>query len=230
MIRVAYAAIDALSTNYEGHLSQDELKRADAFKAEHRRQQFVLSRALLRKLLQQHTGEPAASFELAADDRGKPRCVGGPAISISHSREFVVCAVTDDGDIGVDIEFTDRPHDTSSIAARYFSENETAWLDTQPKDHFYLLWVLKEAWLKATGTGIAGGLSSLQCHVTPPQIEACTKNDLPAVLSVYTLGDAFVGLATTTAAHDQLLLYRWDASNTAVVKDNALRFVAGSGR
>ena len=93
-----------------------------------------------------------------------------------------------------------------------------------------MLWVLKEAWLKATGTGIAGGLSSLQCHVTPPQIEACTKNDLPAVLSVYTLGDAFVGLATTTAAHEQLVLYRWDASNTEVVRDNALRFVAGSGR
>jgi len=228
MIRVAYAAIDALSAQCESTLSREELERADAFKAAHRRQQFVLSRALLRMLLEKHAGEPAASFRLVADGRGKPHCIGGPAISISHSRDLVVCAVTTDGDIGIDIEFADRPHDTSAIAARYFSEDETAWLGTQPKDHFYLLWVLKEAWLKATGTGIAGGLNSLQCHVTPPQIEARTKNDVPAMLSVHRLGDAFIGLATTITAHDQLISYTWDASSNGVLEDNALRFLAGN--
>lgn len=228
MIRVAFAAIDALSTQWESSLSRDELERAAAFKATHRRQQFILSRALLRKLLEQHTGEPASSFRLVADDRGKPHCIGGPAISISHSRDLVVCAVTDDGDIGIDIEFTDRPHDTSAIAARYFSEDETAWLGTQPKDHFYLLWVLKEAWLKATGTGIAGGLNSLQCHVTPPQIEARTLNEQPAMLSVHRLGDAFVGVATTTTAHDPLVSYTWDPNTNRVLEVNALRCLAGN--
>lgn len=229
MIRIAYAAVDSLSTQHESSLSQKELERAGAFRLAHRRQQFVVSRALLRTLLELHTGRHAASFELLADDRGKPRCAGGPAVSIAHSRDIVVCAVTDNGEIGIDIEFADRPHDTSAIAARYFSKDENAWLGAQPKGHFYLLWVLKEAWLKATGTGIAGGLNSLRCNIAPPQIEAHTKDDLPAILSAHALADAFIGLATTITVHDQLDVFRWDASTNAVVNDNALRFIAGSG-
>ncbi len=35
-----------------------------------------------------------------------------------------------------------------------------------------MLWVLKEAYLKALGSGLAGGLSSLECRIEPPAVVA----------------------------------------------------------
>jgi hypothetical protein len=35
-----------------------------------------------------------------------------------------------------------------------------------------MLWVLKEAYLKAVGLGLAGGLASLECRIEPPALAA----------------------------------------------------------
>ena len=35
-----------------------------------------------------------------------------------------------------------------------------------------MLWVLKEAYLKAVGLGLAGGLASLECRIEPPVLAA----------------------------------------------------------
>jgi phosphopantetheinyl transferase len=37
-----------------------------------------------------------------------------------------------------------------------------------------MLWVLKEAYLKALGIGLAGGLRSLECRIEPPTVVART--------------------------------------------------------
>ena len=39
-----------------------------------------------------------------------------------------------------------------------------------------MLWVLKEAYLKALGSGLAGGLSSLECRIEPPAVVARTAD------------------------------------------------------
>ena len=39
-----------------------------------------------------------------------------------------------------------------------------------------MLWVLKEAYLKALGSGLAGGLSSLECQIEPPAVVARTAD------------------------------------------------------
>ena len=39
-----------------------------------------------------------------------------------------------------------------------------------------MLWVLKEAYLKALGSGLAGGLSSLECRIEPPAVVAHTAD------------------------------------------------------
>jgi phosphopantetheinyl transferase len=191
-------------------LSQSEIHRADQFKAPQRRKQFLCARALLRTVLQRYTGKPAASHKLTEDNNGKPLCIDGPAVSIAHSGDMIVCAATANGEIGVDIEVPGRPRDVEGIAENYFADDETAWLTTQPAERFYMLWVLKEAWLKARGAGLAGGLDTLRCIVTPPHIEArITEGELEA-LSLYAIADALVGLATTTVPHEAVVVDRWD--------------------
>jgi 4'-phosphopantetheinyl transferase len=212
-IIVAYASLHELPPVALACLSQSEIERAKKFKAPQRRLQSVCARALLRAVLERYTGNPAASHELTTDSKGKPVCVGGPAVSIAHSGDLVICAVTDTGEIGIDIEVPGRQRNTKGIADRFFARDEAAWLATQPDGRFHMLWVLKEAWLKATGLGLAGGLDSLRCFVTPPDIEAhvTDADSRLEALSLYTIDDALVGLATTIAAHKTVIIDHWDA-------------------
>lgn len=228
-IIVAYAVLQELPPATSACLTPSELERADQFKATHRRQQFRCGRALLRSILERYTGKPAASHILAADDSGKPVCVNGPAISIAHSGDKLVCATTNDGEIGVDIEAPGRRRDIHGIADNYFSEEEAAWLATQPDDRFYMLWVLKEAWLKATGSGLAGGLDSLRCFVTPPDIEARIADGELKALSLYAIESALVGLATTTVPHAAVIVDHWDPLTNRFDSNGGVRLIATTG-
>ena len=208
-LRVAWATNADLASVTEAAIQPQEREQADRYQSDLRRQQYVASRAMLRALLADHTGEPSSSFELVADDRGKPLCVDGPAVSISHSGEIVACAVMDAGQVGIDVEFPGRPRNISGIAERYFSPQEAEWLAAEESDHFYMLWVLKEAWLKATGIGIAGGLDQLRCIVEPPHVRLLDDSAAVAALRLYALDDGFLGLAAIDTSPAATEVNRW---------------------
>jgi phosphopantetheinyl transferase len=223
---VAFTSLHELSATEIASLSRSELVRADEFKSSHRRQEYLCARALLRNILQHFTGEPASSHELTTDDKGKPVCTHGPAISIAHSGDFVVCAATDHGQIGVDIEVPGHRRDVSGIANRFYAADEVEWLAEQPEDRFYMLWVLKEAWLKAKGTGIAGGLSRLRCFVTPPDIEARISDDSTPALSLHAIEGALIGVATTSGLQGNLTIDRWDPVSGRFEKNGNIQLIA----
>ena len=75
--------------------------------------------------------------------------------------------------MGVDVE-TGHARATQDIAERFFTPAEVRWLAEDSAPRFRLLWVLKEAYLKAVGVGITGGLDSLDCRIEPPLIVART--------------------------------------------------------
>jgi len=209
-------------------LSKAELERGRKFLNTKRQQQFYCARAMLRFALQSHTGVPATAHELSVSETGKPLCVDGPAVSIAHTGELVVCAVADEGEIGIDIEAPNGRRDSTKIARRYFAPEETRWLDDQPADRFYMLWTLKEAWLKSSGIGIAGGLDRLRCAVNPPLIDARIDGSPTPLLSLYGIGDAFVGVATSSASHDSLTVNRWNATTGEFITDDDVRFIAST--
>jgi 4'-phosphopantetheinyl transferase len=227
-LRIAWATNADLTTVPATAVQPGELERAGRFESELRRQQYVSSRAMLRALLAEHTGRPALSFELSADERGKPECAGGPAVSISHSGDIVVCAVFDGGEVGIDIEFPGRPRNISGIAERYFSAGEAEWLANQPPDRFYMLWVLKEAWLKATGTGISGGLDQLRCIVTPPRIEMLPDSASSAALRLYAFGDGFLGAAALHVHPATIEIRRWLPAQNTFAADDGPELLASS--
>ena len=146
--------------------------------SERRRSEHLAGRALLRHAVAHRTGRSAASLELAVTPGGKPQCVGGPHVSVSHSGSLVVCAVADIA-VGVDVE-TRPPRDVEGVAERYFTAAEASWVAAHPAERFPMLWVLKEAYLKALGVGLAGGLDSLECRLDPPVVVAGTVLARPA--------------------------------------------------
>ena len=85
--------------------------------------------------------------------KGKPFFPDFPHnhFNFSHSGEWVLCALSDEGEVGVDIE-TIRPR-KDSLPRYVLSEEEFAAFDGSWED-FFRLWTLKEAYVKYQGASI----------------------------------------------------------------------------
>jgi len=154
-----------LQNRYLALLSPAEITRMQRFRFDKHRWQFLLSHAFLRHVLSRYLGCPAESIAYGYNDYGKPfvdAAAGQPELcfSLSHANGLACCAVAKDGDVGVDVECTDRQVNGADISEQYFSIAEFADMmalaDEQTrKERFFQLWVLKEAYIKAKGLGLS---------------------------------------------------------------------------
>jgi 4'-phosphopantetheinyl transferase len=184
--RLSGEAIAALVT-------ADDRERLTSTMVERRRAEYLAGRALLRYAVADRTGRAASSLRIEVAANGKPTCAGGPHVSLSHSGDLVVCAVAPVA-VGIDVEVA-APRDIQAVAERYFTAAENRWLAGADPQRFRMLWVLKEAYLKALGTGLAGGLDSLECRIEPPVILARTEGAEPPQLRLFGCSEAYVGVA-----------------------------------
>jgi 4'-phosphopantetheinyl transferase len=153
----------------EAQLSPDERARCQRFVFRRDRRDFAAGHALLRRVLSMHDDVAADAWTFVADANGKPSLAHEPgspplAFNLSHTHGLVACAVACDGEIGVDVECVERVTHGRNIAERYFSTAELAQLDECPENEraarFIELWTLKEAYLKAIGSGLAQPLDT----------------------------------------------------------------------
>jgi 4'-phosphopantetheinyl transferase len=156
-----------LQARYRAMLSSDELDRCDRIRNTRQQHSAVLTRVLVRTVLSQYSSIEPELWHFTADTRDKP-CIAGPQsplrFNLSHSRDWIVCAVAAGSELGVDVEYCHPDRDVLRLAKRFFAAKEFAALRAlsaeQCTDRFYDYWTLKESWLKATGMGISGGLDS----------------------------------------------------------------------
>ncbi|WP_442909820.1 4'-phosphopantetheinyl transferase family protein [Hyphomicrobium sp.] len=130
------------------------------------------ARAAARILLSQLLDCPARDISLIRSDRGKPRLDpryhGAKAkhlhFSISHTKELVAVAIGR-SPIGIDVEAVREFPDMMQVARMQFAREMLHDLlaveaDTERAALFFRFWTLGEAFIKATGEGIAQGLQS----------------------------------------------------------------------
>ncbi len=146
-------------------LTDDERQYWQSFGGDHRRSNFLASRALARAALVQCAGGRFSDWALTAP--GVPRVVGADQwrLSISHSGDLALVGLWNQGAVGADLEPLDPARRWRAVARRWFHGDEIRWLDGRNEAEglrdFFLFWTLKEAWIKATGRGIADHLQSL---------------------------------------------------------------------
>jgi 4'-phosphopantetheinyl transferase len=152
-------------------LSADERERASRFAFEVDRQQFVIARGSLRKLLGSYLDLPAASVRFDYGPRGKPRLAepqhdGALAFNVAHSRDRALIAVGSGSALGVDLEFVRSFPDMSLLARRVYSCGEQRRLERLEDNAyvmaFYRFWTRKEALLKLTGDGLSQPLNRVE--------------------------------------------------------------------
>ncbi len=144
-------------------LSDDERARSARFVFDRDRVEYAAAHALLRTSLSVYAeGEPAA-WIFGREPGGKPVLAAAHgaalAFNLAHTRGLVACAITGGADVGVDVEAVDRDV-PDAVIGRVFSAAEQSALrrcptDASRRERVLELWTLKEAYLKATGLGLA---------------------------------------------------------------------------
>lgn len=142
-------------------LTDKEISRGRRLIDPERCQRFLLAQAILRGVLSCYLNQPPESIVFERGEHGKPYLKNSSVrFNLTHSHEAVIVAVTDKGEVGVDVEYTARTHHFDALVKRFFSEEERAAYFSYTSEQerriaFYRAWTRKEAYLKATGLGLS---------------------------------------------------------------------------
>lgn len=145
------------------YLSVEERAKAERIADVNRRHSVIQSHALKRFVLSQQLAVPPHELEFQEGLYGKPY-LSNPALNtlffnISYSSGRTALIVSRLGEVGIDIESRERPVDFEAIEKIVFSQEEingeTPATLKERRDLFYKIWTVKEAFLKATGTGLS---------------------------------------------------------------------------
>ena len=160
-------------------LDEEERERADRFHFSIDRREFIAAHALLRFMLSSCLNWPAHLWRFTSDVDGKPRIFSHNGsherpFSLSHTRGLVAAAVATRGVVGVDVERIDPRKADFAMAEEYFAPAEVQLLRAVPVSErnlcFFRLWTLKEAYLKAIGTGLGTPLKLFAFAFDPIRI------------------------------------------------------------
>jgi 4'-phosphopantetheinyl transferase len=155
-------------------LSPEEQQRAAAFRFERDKTFFVIGRGLLRSLLGWYVSCAPEHIRFKYGTKGKPALAYSKSkvhFNLAYSAGRVLYAVSEDCELGVDLELVRPLSDIASIAKHFFSPTEYQDLFSVPGDKrteaFFNCWTRKEAYVKATGYGLSVPLNRSEVSLSP---------------------------------------------------------------
>jgi 4'-phosphopantetheinyl transferase len=183
-INLYFGLLDAVDTP-QAHeacfatLSSAEKQRAEYFVFERHRRQYIFAHGLLRIALSSFVPQVGPSdWCFVAHRYGRP-FIAAPAVarpvyfSLSHTEGCVACVVSGCEAVGVDVEEIHERHSLLATARSNFSPEEIDALRDLPPgdlvDRFFDYWTLKEAYLKARGTGLSLPLDQFSIFISSNQ-------------------------------------------------------------
>jgi 4'-phosphopantetheinyl transferase len=182
-------------------LSPDEMERAERYRFDQHRNEFILTRAVLRIVLASYTARSPESLSFDYSAEGKPALNNGPPdlrFNVSHTEGLAVLALVREREIGVDAEKIRPQPDAQKLAKRFFSAREQLFLGKLSGDElqraFFRCWTRKEAYIKAKGEGLSIPLHAFDVSLEDDQPAALvgTRPD-PTEAGRWTLYDLSVG-------------------------------------
>jgi 4'-phosphopantetheinyl transferase len=145
-------------------LAAGEIARMERLRSRESRRLFGISHWLVRETLSHYDQRPPGAWRFILNAHGKPLIdqASGPSpltFSLAHTKGLAVVAVSKGSAVGADVERTDRCVRAQELVRRFFAPEEVQALGALPPDamteRFFLHWTLKEAGLKALGTGLS---------------------------------------------------------------------------
>jgi len=178
-------------------LANDERERASRFKFPAPRDQYIISRALLRKTLGRYLRVEALDVRFRTTANGKPELAGSSdfQFNLSHTDGATAIAIARSRRVGIDVERIKEKTEVMELATRFFSAREVQWLRSQPvaehNSSFFSCWTAKEAYIKAHGQGLSMPLTAFSVLPRPEssrlQLEVDNDPDEPGRWSMWRL-------------------------------------------
>ncbi len=204
--------LDASATS----LPADEMARAARFKAEVARDEYLLSRLLLRRILTGYLGKAPGPFTYGAF--GKPGLGDNDLeFNLSHSRGRLLVAVCHGIPVGVDVERIDSDIDPIALARTGLPLSDQADLLAAPEESrrevFYTMWTHREACLKALGTGLGRTPEILTQETLGHGVQRLELSDiaLPVVVIDLPMAEGFRAAVALAGCHEAPEIVRHDA-------------------
>jgi len=168
----------SILNQFRSFLDQDEQTRYSQFILEDLCHTYLVTRGIIRFILGYYTHRAPEAISFGLSPNGKPFLSHSQGIefSLSHSGSHIALAVGRSGKIGIDIEVYQRPAiPLKELAENCFSPKEfMQWQllskekgETEQIQNFTRIWTLKEAYLKAVGTGLRKPLKSFSVEMQP---------------------------------------------------------------
>jgi 4'-phosphopantetheinyl transferase len=169
---VPVAQTPAAIAGARARLSSGERSAADRFVFEADRVRSIVAHAAWRVLLARALDRLPGELRFDRTPLGKPYVADADIqFNLSHSGDYSLVGICRDGEIGVDTELMRTLGDYRDVAKRFFAPQETAWIGAAPPEQqlvrFYRLWTVKEAFLKACGSGLSKPLSDVVVDFAP---------------------------------------------------------------
>lgn len=146
-------------------LSADERLRAEQFAHALDRDCYVVAHTALRMLLSIYLDCPPGKLRFSIGGHGKPELLplspnSCPVyFNLSHSGNQVALAFSARSAVGIDVQKVDTTADTEKLRSRFFHPAEAPFFSklkvSERGTLFYRFWTVREAFLKALGTGLS---------------------------------------------------------------------------
>jgi 4'-phosphopantetheinyl transferase len=212
---------------FAASLSPAEAQRASQFATQRLARRYIAARGVVRRLCADYLQIEPAEVDLRLTPTGKPYIDGAAlSLSISHCNDDLLLVLSRAGEVGCDIECTERRSmDFLSIAERYYSPAEYQDLlqlgPGEQEKRFLALWVCKEALLKLDGRGIAAGLTgftveirsnnqAVVCDIQDDSLTMLSVADLRVRLARFSDRDYWLALATERTM-SSISAWRWSS-------------------
>ena len=169
--------LNSLNLEHQNHnLLLDSIEQA---KAKNRgtpllKQQYIQVHVALRLILATYVNQPPEKVKIKKQPYGKPYLTDYPELvfNLSHSGDTLIIALSTKGQMGVDIEFCKPRNNLAKLVSKCFAKEEALYWHNLPEQlktsSFYDFWTKKEAFVKATGRGIALGLDRCVLDIKKP--------------------------------------------------------------
>ena len=157
----------------ESHLSAAEQERAEAMRHAEKRQDYRHTRSALRVILSKYLGLAPKDLQISLGPQGKPHLEGHDLhFNVTHAQGKALIAIAS-VPVGIDLEFPRGVNQQEKLVTQYFNPDEASeWRNLPAQEQakaFLAAWTRKEACLKATGEGIAGGLHRYRVTLRPEE-------------------------------------------------------------
>ena len=146
-------------------LSTEEREKAARFMQEQHAIKYVCNHRFMRNVLGAYLNTSPNAIKFSHTAMGKPYIENSNLFfNLSHRNKYGLLAIFKEAEVGVDIEYIKELQDVATFSSYSFSEQEKAIIFSNDKTNpeiLFTFWTFKEAYIKATGTGLSVDISKI---------------------------------------------------------------------